>query len=70
VNDNVGLAQEPQESLSSDGLDALPSEGVRPINNRMTFQAIDDTPRYSFRLKPDRRCGSQGYGGCDRRQRR
>ena len=71
MNDNVGLAQEPQESLSSDGLDALPSEGVRPINNRMTFrQAIADTPQYSFRLKPDRRRGSQAYAGCDRRHRR
>jgi hypothetical protein len=64
VNDNVGLAQEPQENLSSDGLAALPSEAVRPINNRMTFrQAIDDTPQYSFRLKPDAGVVRRAMGG-------
>ena len=73
MNDNVGLAQEPRADLSSDGLDALPSESVRvaPITNRMTFrQAIEDTRQYSFRLKPDRRRGTQAYAGCERRQRR
>jgi hypothetical protein len=73
VNDDIGLAQEPQADLYSARVEGPPSEAlqVTTIENRMTSrQAIQDTFEYSFRLKPDRRRGTRAYAGCDRRQRR
>ena len=72
VNDSVGLARGPQENLYSDGVDADPSAAVRATTaeNRITFrQALEDSPGYRFRLKPDRRCSTQAYVGNDRRER-
>jgi hypothetical protein len=73
VNDNLGFVRGPQENLYSVGVEAQspPAAQMRTAEQHVTVrQAVENTLGFSFRLKPDRRCGAQPYATCDRRQRR
>ena len=70
VADDRGFARNAQADVYSAPVYTPPSEArqVTTTERRLTFrQALEETPGYTFRLKPDRRRRPQPYLGSERR---